>query len=257
MSQHCVMVMRFLNRKFRATPSVQESLYGKQPDYITKAFHKPRTKAHPRAHQQPPDLSRKSAPDGHKRTRFTYTHTNLTHSPRGSSTPWRGEALPNSTSAGLTPRPAEVSARDPTRAPCTPRRCSRSRPPAAPAGPSPSPRCEEIDRPPTLPTALGRTRPTRSLPHRAALTHLQGKGGRLVAHVAAHDVALDGQHPALALRLHDCSSAASPRWADAATAPGAAEAAAGGGARASRARPLLLSPYSGEGGEERGGLWPR
>lgn len=85
MSQHCVMAMRFLNWKFHATPSLQGSLYGKQPDCIIKAFYKPRTKAHPSAHQQPPDLSRKSAPDGHGRTRFTYTHTSLTHSLRGPS----------------------------------------------------------------------------------------------------------------------------------------------------------------------------
>lgn len=61
---------------------------------------------------------------------------------------------------------------------------------------------------------------------KSAAAHLQGEGGRLVAHVAADDVALDGKHPAL--RLHGCAARACPRRAEVA-APGAG---AGGGARA-------------------------
>lgn len=37
---------------------------------------------------------------------------------------------------------------------------------------------------------------------RLALTYLQGEGSCPVAHVAAHDMALDGEHPALLLFLH-------------------------------------------------------
>lgn len=46
---------------------------------------------------------------------------------------------------------------------------------------------------------------------RSAPAHLQGEGGRLVAHVAADDVALDGEHPALG--LHGCAARACPRRA--------------------------------------------
>lgn len=55
---------------------------------------------------------------------------------------------------------------------------------------------------------VGRRR-RRSRPRPA---HLQGEGGRLVTHVAADDVALDGEHPALALLLHGCT--ARPRRAE-------------------------------------------
>lgn len=103
--------------------------------------------------------------------------------------------------------------------------CSRPSPdltPRSAAGPRPGSGARRATPPSTPPARLplaahaegkrrggvGRRR-RRSRPRPA---HLQGEGGRLVTHVAADDVALDGEHPALALLLHGCT--ARPRRAE-------------------------------------------